>query len=31
MVYELYADVVKDWRNQRSGIVTKAKPDWKPD
>jgi catechol 2,3-dioxygenase len=30
VVYELYADVVKDWRNQRTGIVTKAKPDWKP-
>jgi catechol 2,3-dioxygenase len=30
VVYELYADVVKDWRNQRSGIVTKPKPDWKP-
>ncbi len=30
VVHELYADVVKDWRNQRSGIVTKPKPDWKP-
>jgi catechol 2,3-dioxygenase len=30
LVHELYADVVKDWRNQRSGIVTKPKPDWKP-
>lgn len=29
-VYELYADVVKDWRNQRSGTVTKPKPDWVP-
>lgn len=28
--YELYADVVKDWRAQRSGIVTKPKPDWTP-
>ena len=30
VVYELYADVVKDWRSQRSGIVTKAKPAWAP-
>lgn len=29
-VYELYADVVKDWRSQRSGIVTKPKPVWSP-
>jgi catechol 2,3-dioxygenase len=29
-VYELYADVVADWRNQRTGTVTKAKPDWWP-
>jgi catechol 2,3-dioxygenase len=27
---ELYADVVKDWRRQRTGTVTKAKPNWKP-
>ena len=30
VVYELYADVVKDWRTQRTGIVTKAKPEWAP-
>jgi catechol 2,3-dioxygenase len=30
VVYELYADVVKDWRRQRSGIVTKRKPAWAP-
>jgi catechol 2,3-dioxygenase len=30
VVYELYADVVKDWRRQRHGIVTKPKPDWYP-
>jgi catechol 2,3-dioxygenase len=29
-VYELYADVVSDWRSHRSGIVTKPKPDWWP-
>lgn len=29
-IYELYADVVKDWRNQRTGTVTKPKPDWAP-
>lgn len=29
-VYELYADVVADWRSQRTGIVTKPKPDWWP-
>ena len=28
--YELYADVVSDWRNRRSGTVTKAKPVWTP-
>ncbi|AMV48468.1 VOC family protein [Paraburkholderia caribensis] len=28
--YELYADVVTDWRSQRSGTVTKAKPIWTP-
>ena len=27
---ELYADVVKDWRRQRSGTVTKPKPQWSP-
>ena len=30
VVVELYADVVKDWRNQRTGIVTKPKPAWSP-
>ncbi len=30
LVYELYADVVVDWRNQRSGMVTKPKPNWTP-
>jgi len=30
IVYELYADVVVDWRNQRSGMVTKPKPNWAP-
>lgn len=30
IVYELYADVVVDWRNQRSGMVTKPKPNWTP-
>ncbi|MBM3346969.1 MAG: dioxygenase [Betaproteobacteria bacterium] len=30
VIYELYADVVKDWRTHRSGVVTKPKPDWKP-
>ncbi|HWM80577.1 MAG TPA: VOC family protein [Pseudolabrys sp.] len=30
LVYELYSDVVYDWRNQRSGIVTKPKPNWTP-
>ncbi|WP_370154042.1 VOC family protein [Ferrovibrio sp.] len=29
-VYEVYADVVREWRNQRSGTVTKPKPDWTP-
>lgn len=27
---EIYADVVKDWRARRSGVVTKAKPKWRP-
>lgn len=27
---ELYADVVRDWRNARTGVVTKPKPAWKP-
>lgn len=29
-LYELYADVVTDWRNRRKGVVTKAKPPWAP-
>lgn len=29
-MYELYADVVTDWRARRAGIVTKAKPHWAP-
>ena len=28
--YELYADVIHDWRNARSGVVTKPKPNWTP-
>lgn len=27
---ELYADVVRDWRNARNGVVTKPKPVWWP-
>lgn len=27
---EIYADVVKDWRAARSGVVTKPKPKWAP-
>lgn len=27
---EIYADVIKDWRAARSGVVTKAKPLWAP-
>jgi catechol 2,3-dioxygenase len=27
---EIYADVVRDWRNARNGIVTKPKPVWRP-
>jgi len=27
---EIYADVIKDWRAARSGVVTKPKPDWAP-
>jgi catechol 2,3-dioxygenase len=27
---EIYADVVKDWRARRSGVVTKPKPKWHP-
>ena len=28
--YEIYADVIYDWRSARSGVVTKPKPNWKP-
>ena len=28
--YEVYADVEKDWRAMRSGVITKIKPGWKP-
>ena len=28
--FELYADVIHDWRAQRHGVVTKPKPDWTP-
>ncbi|HMN79599.1 MAG TPA: VOC family protein [Burkholderiaceae bacterium] len=28
--YEVYADVIRDWRSARSGVVTKPKPDWRP-
>ncbi len=28
--YEVYADVIRDWRQARHGIVTKPKPDWTP-
>jgi catechol 2,3-dioxygenase len=28
--YEIYADVVREWRAVRSGTVTKPKPNWKP-
>jgi catechol 2,3-dioxygenase len=27
---EIYADVIKDWRAARSGVVTKPKPKWAP-
>ena len=27
---EVYADVIKDWRAARSGVVTKPKPKWVP-
>jgi catechol 2,3-dioxygenase len=30
LVYELYSDVVYDWRKQRSGVITKPKPNWTP-
>jgi catechol 2,3-dioxygenase len=28
--YEIYADVIRDWRSARSGVVTKPKPVWAP-
>jgi catechol 2,3-dioxygenase len=28
--YEIYADVIRDWRSARSGVVTKPKPVWSP-
>jgi catechol 2,3-dioxygenase len=28
--YEIYADVIHDWRAARHGVVTKPKPNWKP-
>jgi catechol 2,3-dioxygenase len=28
--YEVYADVKKDWREHRSGVIQKSKPDWRP-
>jgi len=27
---EMYADVVKDWRSARTGVVSNAKPKWSP-
>lgn len=27
---EIYADVIRDWRAVRSGIIVKAKPEWVP-
>jgi len=29
-LYEIYADVIRDWRSARSGVVTKPKPVWTP-
>ncbi len=29
-LYEIYADVIRDWRAARHGVVTKPKPVWKP-
>jgi len=29
-LYEIYADVIRDWRAARHGVVTKPKPNWKP-
>lgn len=28
--YEIYADVIHDWRAARHGVVTKPKPNWTP-
>ncbi len=28
--YEVYADVIREWRQARHGVVTKPKPNWKP-
>ena len=28
--YEIYADVIQEWRAARHGVVTKAKPNWTP-
>jgi catechol 2,3-dioxygenase len=28
--FEIYADVERDWRAMRSGVITKVKPGWKP-
>lgn len=28
--YEVYADVIRDWRQARHGVVTKPKPNWTP-
>ena len=27
--YEVYADVIREWRQARHGVVTKPKPNWK--
>ncbi len=29
-LYEIYADVIRDWRAARHGVVTKPKPNWRP-
>jgi len=28
--YEVYADVIRDWRQARHGVVTKTRPNWMP-
>ena len=28
--YEIYADIIEDWRLARNGLVTKVKPNWRP-